>query len=260
MSGQIGFSLSNDDDARDDTFSEGSGGSITRSIGISRTGDLSVAASVNWTVSGLVLGGRALDGRELTPNGGVTSANAADFAGGTLPGGIITFAPGEEFQTISLEILGDSTPEWDEGYSVTLSSPTEGYALADYIHNAAIEDDDRPYVWIPQQYTVTHPEGDFGSTTYTFPVYRSGGMSEVRNLMADYLEFAEMMAWDALQRDESCGGHFREEHQEDGEAKRNDEDYCYVAAWEFNGVGKTPTLHKEQLVFENVQLTQRSYK
>jgi succinate dehydrogenase / fumarate reductase flavoprotein subunit len=78
--------------------------------------------------------------------------------------------------------------------------------------------------------------------------------------VADYLEFAEMMAWDALQRDESCGGHFREEHQEDGEAKRNDEDYCYVAAWEFNGVGKTPTLHKEQLTFENVHLATRSYK
>jgi succinate dehydrogenase / fumarate reductase flavoprotein subunit len=78
--------------------------------------------------------------------------------------------------------------------------------------------------------------------------------------VADYLEFAEMMAWDALQRDESCGGHFREEHQEDGEAKRNDDDYCYVAAWEFNGVGKTPTLHKEQLTFENVKLATRSYK
>ena len=179
MSGQIGFSLSNDDNARDDIFSEGSGGSITRSIGIYRTGDLSVAASVNWTVSGLVLGGMTLGGWDLTANGGVTSANAEDFVGGTLPKGVITFAPGQEFQTISLEILGDSTPEWNEGYSVTLSSPTEGYALADYIHNAAIEDDDRPYVWIPQQYTVTHPEGDLGHTNYIFPVYRSGGMSEV---------------------------------------------------------------------------------
>ena len=79
--------------------------------------------------------------------------------------------------------------------------------------------------------------------------------------VADFLEFAELMCYDALQRNESCGGHFREEYQtEDGEAKRNDDDYCYVAAWEHTGVGKTPTLHKENLSFENVQLATRSYK
>ncbi|MEN9281948.1 MAG: hypothetical protein RL594_883 [Bacteroidota bacterium] len=79
--------------------------------------------------------------------------------------------------------------------------------------------------------------------------------------VADFLEFAELMCYDALQRNESCGGHFREEYQtEDGEAKRNDADYCYVAAWEHTGVGKTPTLHKEPLSFENVQLATRSYK
>ena len=79
--------------------------------------------------------------------------------------------------------------------------------------------------------------------------------------VADFMEFAETMIHDALERNESCGGHFREEYQtEEGEAKRNDEDYTYVSAWEFNGVGKDPTLHKEELVFENVPLTQRSYK
>ncbi len=79
--------------------------------------------------------------------------------------------------------------------------------------------------------------------------------------VADFLEFAELMCYDALQRNESCGGHFREEYQtEDGEAKRNDDDYCYVAAWEHTGVGQTPTLHKEPLSFENVQLATRSYK
>ena len=79
--------------------------------------------------------------------------------------------------------------------------------------------------------------------------------------VADFLEFAELMCYDALQRNESCGGHFREEYQtEDGEAKRNDDDYCYVAAWEHTGVGSTPTLHKEPLTFENVQLATRSYK
>lgn len=79
--------------------------------------------------------------------------------------------------------------------------------------------------------------------------------------VADFLEFAEIMAYDALDRDESCGAHFREEHQtEDGEAVRNDDDYAYVAAWEFNGVGKKPTLHKEELEFQNVKLAVRSYK
>jgi succinate dehydrogenase / fumarate reductase flavoprotein subunit len=79
--------------------------------------------------------------------------------------------------------------------------------------------------------------------------------------VADFLEFAELMCYDALQRNESCGGHFREEYQtEDGEARRNDDDYCYVAAWEHTGVGNTPTLHKEPLSFENVHLATRSYK
>jgi succinate dehydrogenase / fumarate reductase flavoprotein subunit len=78
---------------------------------------------------------------------------------------------------------------------------------------------------------------------------------------ADFLEFAEMMCYDALDRKESCGAHFREEHQtDDGEALRNDKDYAYVAAWEFNGVDKSPGLHKEELEFENVELTTRSYK
>jgi succinate dehydrogenase / fumarate reductase flavoprotein subunit len=79
--------------------------------------------------------------------------------------------------------------------------------------------------------------------------------------VADFLEFGELMVRDALNREESCGGHFREEHQTpEGEAKRNDEDFTYVAAWEFNGVGNDPTLHKEELEFEYVKLTQRSYK
>ena len=75
------------------------------------------------------------------------------------------------------------------------------------------------------------------------------------------MELAELKARDALAREESCGGHFRSEHQtEEGEAKRDDENYAYVAAWEFNGAGKTPTLHKETLEFEYVKLSQRSYK
>ncbi len=79
--------------------------------------------------------------------------------------------------------------------------------------------------------------------------------------VADFLEFGELMAHDALNRNESCGGHFRTEYQtEDHEAKRDDEDYAYVAAWEFTGVGQKPELHKEPLHFENVELAVRSYK
>jgi len=79
--------------------------------------------------------------------------------------------------------------------------------------------------------------------------------------LADFLEFAEILTRDALNREESCGGHFRTEHQtDDGEAMRNDEDFCYVAAWEFKGVGVEPELHKEPLKFENVKLAVRSYK
>jgi len=78
--------------------------------------------------------------------------------------------------------------------------------------------------------------------------------------VADFLEFAELMCIDALHRTESCGGHFREESQTpDGEAKRDDENFCYVAAWEYQENG-SPVLHKEPLVFENVALSQRSYK
>jgi succinate dehydrogenase / fumarate reductase flavoprotein subunit len=84
---------------------------------------------------------------------------------------------------------------------------------------------------------------------------------EYAGRVADYLEFAEVLALDALQRTESCGGHFREESQTpDGEALRDDEHFSYVAAWEFQGVDKQPTLHKEPLEFEYVKPTQRSYK
>jgi succinate dehydrogenase / fumarate reductase flavoprotein subunit len=69
------------------------------------------------------------------------------------------------------------------------------------------------------------------------------------------------MCVDALTRNESCGGHFREEYQEEGgEAKRNDEEYAFVSAWQFNGLEDDPILHKEELVFENVELKTRSYK
>jgi len=79
--------------------------------------------------------------------------------------------------------------------------------------------------------------------------------------VADFLEFAELMILDALERQESCGGHFNEAFQtEEGEALRDDDHFSYVAAWEFSGDGKDPVLHKEPLEFEHVHLAQRSYK
>ena len=79
--------------------------------------------------------------------------------------------------------------------------------------------------------------------------------------VADFLEFAELLTRDALQRDESCGAHFRVEHQTpDGEAKRDDKHFSYVSAWEYKGMDKEPELHKEPLTFENVKLATRSYK
>ena len=79
--------------------------------------------------------------------------------------------------------------------------------------------------------------------------------------VADFLELGELFAKDALHRNESCGGHFREEYQtEEGEAQRDDENFAYVAAWEYTGKPSEAVLHKEPLVFENVKLVQRSYK
>jgi succinate dehydrogenase / fumarate reductase flavoprotein subunit len=79
--------------------------------------------------------------------------------------------------------------------------------------------------------------------------------------VADFLEFAEVMLQDALTRRESCGGHFRQEFQTDeGEAKRNDKDFTYVAAWEWKGEGNAPVVHKESLEFDYVKPSQRSYK
>ena len=79
--------------------------------------------------------------------------------------------------------------------------------------------------------------------------------------VADFMEFAEVMCHDALARDESCGAHYRVEHTtEDGEARRDDENFAHAAVWEFKGVGEAPVLHKEDLTFENVQLSTRSYK
>jgi succinate dehydrogenase / fumarate reductase flavoprotein subunit len=79
--------------------------------------------------------------------------------------------------------------------------------------------------------------------------------------VADFFELADLMCRDALAREESCGGHFREEHQtEEGEAKRDDRNFCHVAAWEYQGPGKNPVRHVEPLVFETVHLATRSYK
>ncbi|HHH52729.1 MAG TPA: fumarate reductase/succinate dehydrogenase flavoprotein subunit [Bacteroidetes bacterium] len=92
-------------------------------------------------------------------------------------------------------------------------------------------------------------------------IYEVNSELEKAGRVADFLELAELMAHDAYDRDESCGAHFREEYQtEEGEAVRNDKEYMYVSAWEYTGYGKAPKLHKEQLKFEVVQPSVRSYK
>jgi succinate dehydrogenase / fumarate reductase flavoprotein subunit len=84
---------------------------------------------------------------------------------------------------------------------------------------------------------------------------------EYAGRVADFMEFAELLCLDALHRRESCGGHFREEFQTpDGEAQRDDQNFSYVAAWEYQGTDKPPVLHKEPLVYEEVQMSTRSYK
>jgi succinate dehydrogenase / fumarate reductase flavoprotein subunit len=84
---------------------------------------------------------------------------------------------------------------------------------------------------------------------------------EMAGRVADFLELGELICVDALHREESCGGHFRAEHQTpEGEAQRDDEDFAYVAAWQYTGDENAPLLNKEPLVFENVPLSQRSYK
>lgn len=79
--------------------------------------------------------------------------------------------------------------------------------------------------------------------------------------VADFLEVGNVMAYDALHREESCGGHFREEYQTpEGEAMRNDADYMYVAAWEYKGDNVAPELHKEDLQYEEIEVKTRNYK
>ena len=99
----------------------------------------------------------------------------------------------------------------------------------------------------------------YNDATETHAIKRVFG--EHAGRLADFLELGELMCLDALTREESCGGHFREEHQtQEGEALRNDEEFTYVGAWEFAGESPKPVLHKEPLEFEYVAPTQRSYK
>ena len=84
---------------------------------------------------------------------------------------------------------------------------------------------------------------------------------EKANRLSDFLELAELIVIDALHREESCGGHFREEYQTaEGEALRNDEQFAYVAGWQYAGFEGKPVLHKEPLTFEFIKFAQRSYK
>jgi succinate dehydrogenase / fumarate reductase flavoprotein subunit len=94
----------------------------------------------------------------------------------------------------------------------------------------------------------------------------TGGMNEMNQdlekacRVADFIELGELMIIDAYNRDESCGGHYRIEYNDEGEAKRDDENFSYVAAWEFTGENGEPALHKEDLKFDNIKMATRSYK
>ena len=121
--------------------------------------------------------------------------------------------------------------------------------------------------------TITSPEQNTGGTRGLFAGgYKVPGTSNEMNTelakagrVADFLELGELFARDALERNESCGGHFREESVEldgaqKGEAKRNDKDYAYVTAWEYTGEPENSKMHKEELEFNDIELKQRSYK
>jgi succinate dehydrogenase / fumarate reductase flavoprotein subunit len=158
---------------------------------------------------------------------------------------------------------------------------------------AGVEDDTQRWLSIKGTRSVDHYHRELGKIVWDYcgmarnkaglekalseiPALRDEYLKDVRVLgsaatlnqslekagrVEDFFELAELLARDALEREESCGGHFREEHQtEDGEAKRDDEHFAHVAAWEWTGSGSTPIRHKEELVFENVALAQRSYK
>jgi succinate dehydrogenase / fumarate reductase, flavoprotein subunit len=94
----------------------------------------------------------------------------------------------------------------------------------------------------------------------------TGGMNEMNQdlekacRVADFFELGELMIIDAYNRDESCGGHYRVEYNDEGEAKRDDANFSYVAAWEFKGENAEPALHKEDLKFDNIKMATRSYK
>ena len=123
---------------------------------------------------------------------------------------------------------------------------------------------------------MARSEQSLGKALSEIPAIREEFWSDVRVLgenetfnqsleragrVADFLEFGELLVRDARHREESCGGHFRVEHQtEEGEALRNDDEFAYVAAWEWQGENQAQVLHKEPLTFDNVALAQRSYK
>ena len=94
-----------------------------------------------------------------------------------------------------------------------------------------------------------------------FPHNQLNPELEKAGRVADFIELGELMIYDALDREESCGGHFREEYQtKEGEALRNDDEYAFVSAWEYDKIIENSILHKEKLTFNNEELKNRSYK
>jgi succinate dehydrogenase / fumarate reductase flavoprotein subunit len=125
----------------------------------------------------------------------------------------------------------------------------------------AVRDRQNKFLGIKGKRTVDSFHKELGKVMWDYcGMARDREGLEKAGRVADFIELGELMCRDALDREESCGGHFRTEYQEEGEAKRNDDAYAYVAAWEYAGEGKDPILNKEPLVYENVHLSTRSYK
>jgi succinate dehydrogenase flavoprotein subunit len=187
---------------------------------------------------------------------------------------IVPYTVGDYLATTKLEKVGTDHPAFRDaerqvGESVSHLVGGKGKRTVDSIHRELGK-----ILW--DRCGMARTEGSLKEALAAIPAIREQFDKDVRvtgsgeelnqelekaGRVADYLEFAELLCTDALTRKESCGGHFREEFQTpDGEAMRDDQNFCHVAAWEYRGPGASPLLHKEPLTFEHVHLTQRSYK
>ncbi len=187
---------------------------------------------------------------------------------------VIPYTVGDHIATRKLKTISTETPEFDEALCASKSRlaailKVNGKHSAEHFHralgqimwdNVGMARNEKGLLKAIQ--SIRELRDEFWKDVKVL----GSGESFNQNLehagrVADFLEFSELLACDALHRDESCGGHFRVEHQtSEGECARNDDQFCYAAAWEYQGVGKDSVLHKEPLTFEECPLGTRSYK